>query len=60
MHYGAIPEQRYSLEMMNMFIGWAFLVDGEGRVRWKAHGSASDVEIQTLKRLVLELISEGK
>ena len=36
-------------------MGWAFLVDRGGMVRWSAHGEASAEEQETMVRLLGEL-----
>ncbi|KAJ3024906.1 UNVERIFIED_CONTAM: Mitochondrial ATPase complex subunit atp10 [Siphonaria sp. JEL0065] len=47
-HFGSIVEQRNKIGMANKLVGWVHLVDGEGRVRWSAHGPAKEEELETL------------
>ncbi|GAA5802254.1 ATPase assembly factor ATP10 [Helicostylum pulchrum] len=40
-----ISKTRKSLDMTNQYIGYAFLVDQDCKVRWAAHGQATEEEV---------------
>ncbi|KAJ3067570.1 Mitochondrial ATPase complex subunit atp10 [Quaeritorhiza haematococci] len=48
MHYTSIEQPRKQVGMTNRLLGWANLVDRQGRIRWQAHGVATEGEIKTL------------
>ncbi|KAJ3390508.1 Mitochondrial ATPase complex subunit atp10 [Entophlyctis sp. JEL0112] len=48
LHRGSILAERSHIGMHNRLLGWVHLVDGAGRVRWSAHGFATDLEVQAL------------
>ncbi|KAJ3410590.1 glutamine-dependent NAD(+) synthetase [Chytridiales sp. JEL 0842] len=48
MHYGDIKQVRRAVGMTNRLVGWANLVDSNGKIRWQAHGPAKEHEIETL------------
>jgi hypothetical protein len=50
---------REKLEMENRIVPYTFLIDGEGKIRWKSVGKASKEEI-TLVFSNIEKIKEGK
>ena len=58
--YKDLSEQRIDSGMTNTVLGWVNLVDQYGRIRWQAQGEAKDHEIQSMKRLTQELLSESK
>lgn len=39
---------RETLQLTNSIVGYVFLLDREGRVRWRAHASPSKQEISAL------------
>jgi hypothetical protein len=47
-------------QIFNSAIGYAFLVDRKGRIRWEVHGQIEDGEIATLTRCVSELLSSSR
>ncbi|KAI8911241.1 ATP10 protein-domain-containing protein [Powellomyces hirtus] len=55
LHYKSIQDARRAAGMTNTVLGWANLVDAEGRVRWQAHGPAKDHEIESMIRLTRQL-----
>ncbi len=34
--------------MTNSLLGWVHLVDSNGKIRWQAHGPATETELQTM------------
>ena len=67
----AIPPKRHStalvfvgdvdplcdcLDVTNRLIGHAFLVDGTGKVRWRACGRATEEEVRYLRACISELM----
>ncbi|KAJ3070880.1 Mitochondrial ATPase complex subunit atp10 [Podochytrium sp. JEL0797] len=47
-HCGSILEERNRIGMTNRVLGWVHLVDGQGMVRWSAHGPAKEHEVAAL------------
>ena len=41
-------ELRRALDVHNSFVGYAYLLDKEGLVRWKAHAMPTPEELQTI------------
>lgn len=50
-HYGLWTEERVKLDIRNGLVGWVFLVDRSGHVRWRAHGTPLPDELSTMVRL---------
>ncbi|KAI9219231.1 ATP10 protein-domain-containing protein [Blastocladiella britannica] len=48
------------LAITNRYIGWVYLVDAKGRVRWRAHGIAEAAELEALGRCTQELLNESQ
>jgi ATPase complex subunit ATP10 len=46
------------LGITNRYLGYVFLVDSEGKVRWGAHGNATPKELETMVKLTGELKAE--
>ncbi|KAJ3371447.1 hypothetical protein GGF31_003372 [Allomyces arbusculus] len=46
------------LRVTNRYLGWVFLVDPSGRVRWRAHGNATDEEREALRNVTGALLEE--
>ncbi|KNC72922.1 hypothetical protein SARC_14516 [Sphaeroforma arctica JP610] len=44
------------LDISNPLFGYAYLVDGRGRIRWRAHGTPAGEELVILKDLTEKLI----
>ncbi|KAL4458895.1 hypothetical protein ABPG75_013760 [Micractinium tetrahymenae] len=57
-HFGAMDGIRAGLHLTNLLTGYVFLVDAQGRLRWRASGSPSEQELQTLLRVTEELLRE--
>ncbi|KAH9245530.1 hypothetical protein BASA81_016976 [Batrachochytrium salamandrivorans] len=55
-HYGSIKESRMACGMMNNVLGWVNLVDSSGRIRWQAHGNATQRELQSVSLLTKTLL----
>lgn len=43
------------LDIINILVGQAYLVDKNGLIRWKAHGTATQFEIETMIKLTTQL-----
>ncbi|KAI9190329.1 Mitochondrial ATPase complex subunit atp10 [Blastocladiella emersonii ATCC 22665] len=46
------------LAVTNRYLGWVFLVDANGRIRWRAHGMATPEELAALGRGTQMLLNE--
>ena len=55
-----VPEIRETLQLRNSMIGYVFLLDREGRIRWKAHASPTEYEIESLLRCSQQLLEEER
>jgi hypothetical protein len=53
--YENISDQRKKLGMTNAVLGWVNLVDRHGKIRWQAHGAATEKEIESLLKLANDL-----
>lgn len=53
-----VPELRKTLEVHNSFLGYAYLLDKEGLVRWKAHALPTQKELQTMTACTKQLLIE--
>ena len=47
-----------TLELDNSMVGYVFLLDREGRIRWRAHASPTKYEIEALLRCSQQLLEE--
>ncbi|CAI5966677.1 unnamed protein product [Closterium sp. NIES-64] len=56
--FGDTWDFRKKLGIINRLTGYAFLVDGKGRVRWRASGIASDDEVTCLLSTTDKLLKE--
>jgi ATPase complex subunit ATP10 len=56
MHFGSLTDIRVQLKMRNALVGWVYLIDSHGRVRWTAHGEATPTEIESMLRLTESLL----
>ena len=54
--FGNADDFRDDLRMHNLLTGYAFLLDGQGRVRFAASGSATDDEAQLLQKAVRKIL----
>ena len=52
-------EARKRLEVHNSIIGYAFLVDREGHVRWRAHGKPTERELEAMTNCCRQLLTES-
>ncbi|KAI8910933.1 ATPase assembly factor ATP10 [Gorgonomyces haynaldii] len=50
-----LREQAKSQGMENTAVGWINIVDQQGRVRWQAHGTPKDHEIDSIHKHVAQL-----
>ncbi|KAL4423175.1 hypothetical protein ABPG77_000308 [Micractinium sp. CCAP 211/92] len=57
-HFGATDRVRAALHLTNLLTGYVFLLDARGRLRWRASGSPSEQELQTLGRVTEQLLRE--
>lgn len=55
---GAFDSVKRKLELHNSIIGYAYLLDREGAVRWTAHGKPSEEELNAMALCCQELLSE--
>lgn len=55
--YGNSSKINRSLGIVNTKTGYVFLIDGNGEVRWKASGMATQREIETLNNLTRKLLN---
>ncbi|KAJ3025476.1 Mitochondrial ATPase complex subunit atp10, partial [Rhizophlyctis rosea] len=55
MHFGDIKPERHRAGMKNSVVGWVNLVDEKGRVRWQAHGPATEGELASLRKFTRTL-----
>lgn len=58
-YYGNTDEIKNNL-IENTIVGHVFLVDGLGRVRWKAHGRPTEEEIQFMIKCTEDLLKENQ
>eukprot|EP00897_Mesotaenium_endlicherianum_P000534 jgi/Mesen1/10481/ME000083S09988 len=56
--FGDTWNLRNALQMRNRLVGYAYLVDRQGRVRWRASGAASSEEIQHMLTCTSQLLQE--
>ena len=54
-----IYDEKQQLGISNSALGWVFLSDSNGYLRWFAHGIATPGELETLKRLTLKIASQS-
>ncbi|KAG0341930.1 Mitochondrial ATPase complex subunit atp10 [Podila humilis] len=59
LHYKSIKHLKEPLSMQNSYLGYVFLVDSNCKIRWGAHGPASEIEVQTLLDSVQRLTERG-
>lgn len=45
MHLGDASKYKSALSLGNIMVGYVYLLDRKGRIRWMAHGAPSDAEI---------------
>ncbi|KAG0235969.1 hypothetical protein BGW42_004424 [Actinomortierella wolfii] len=55
LHYKSIKHLKEPLCMQNSYLGYVFLVDGNCKIRWGAHGKGTEAEINTLLDSVQKL-----
>ncbi|KAG0249847.1 Mitochondrial ATPase complex subunit atp10 [Actinomortierella ambigua] len=60
LHYKSIKHLKDPLCMQNSYLGYVFLVDGNCKIRWGAHGKGTEAEIHTLLDSVQKLSERGK
>lgn len=49
-----------ALDVPNYLGAYVYLIDKQGRVRWKASGQATEDELVTMNRLKKQLLSESE
>ena len=47
-------------QVFNAATGYGFLLDKNGRIRWRVHGHIDDAEVKTLERCVSELLCSSR
>ena len=55
-HFGDVAPLRAALHLTNLLTGYVFLVDAQGRQRWRASGNPSPAELDTLLRVTDQLL----
>lgn len=55
-----VPMLHSQLSLHNKLVGYVFLVDGEGKIRWQAHAEPAQSELQAMVTCTNELILEVK
>ncbi|PRW59488.1 Mitochondria isoform 1 [Chlorella sorokiniana] len=58
-HFGDMQGLREALHLTNLLTGYVFLVDAQGRLRWRGSGNPSDSEMATLLRCTEQLLQEA-
>lgn len=56
LHYGPITKERMKLGIINALVGWVYLVDNQGRVKWVSHAEPTATEVETMINLTRQLI----
>jgi len=56
--FGGVMDFATQLLLPNKFTGYAYLVDGAGRVRWRACGMATDAEVERMLKCAEGLYKE--
>ncbi|KAF9548734.1 Mitochondrial ATPase complex subunit atp10 [Mortierella hygrophila] len=59
LHYKSIKHLKDPLSMQNSYLGYVFLVDSNCKIRWGAHGPATEAEVKTLLESVQKLSERG-
>ncbi|KAG0033475.1 Mitochondrial ATPase complex subunit atp10 [Podila clonocystis] len=59
LHYKSIKHLKEPLSMQNSYLGYVFLVDSNCKIRWGAHGPATEAEVRTLLDSVQRLSERG-
>ena len=57
-NFGGTEELRAALHMSNRLTSYVYLLDGRGRVRWRASGRPDDKEVQLLLECTEKLLTE--
>lgn len=50
-------ELRMALRIHSSIVGYAYLLDGEGLIRWQAHATPTQGELQAMTKCAGELIT---
>lgn len=53
-------ELRQALRIHSSMVGYAYLLDGEGLIRWRAHATPTQEELQSMVRCTQELIAKSQ
>jgi hypothetical protein len=56
--FGGVLDFATELLLPNKFTGYAYLIDSEGRVRWRGIGHAQEEDLQALQRCATALLEE--
>lgn len=57
-YYGDVFPYRRDLDMDDPALAYIFLLDGEGRIRWRAKGYAEEEQVQEMKEHIGRLLRE--
>jgi hypothetical protein len=57
-YYGDVFPYRKDLGMEDPALAYLFLLDSEGRIRWRAKGYAEENDLREMKELMFRLLSE--
>jgi ATPase complex subunit ATP10 len=60
LHFGHAMELREPLQIPNKLCAYVYLVDGRGRIRWRASGEATPAEVDEMLEVTEHLIDEAK
>ena len=53
-------EVRKSLKLKNLIVGYVFLLDTKGRIRWRAHATPTSRELEALVACTRKLVEDFK
>ncbi|GLD94271.1 hypothetical protein PINS_up002882 [Pythium insidiosum] len=59
-HFGRCDDFRTTLDLYNSFVGYAHLIDRQGRIRWIAGGPATPKELDRLVQVTNQLLAQQK
>lgn len=57
--YQNLYDKKDQIGITNSALGWVFLCDSHGYLRWHAHGNATKLELETLMKLTLKLAANS-
>ena len=57
---GVVGTLRADLEIHNGLVGYVFLVDSMGRIRWRAHAEPAKSEVEAMIKCTYDLVDRGQ